>query len=597
MASELYNVIDALSREKGIDPQIVVTAVEDAIVVATRKYYKTQENLRAELDKESGQIRAFAVRSIVEGPDQVEDPVAQITLDDAKRIDPAAEVGGELRTYKATDVLGRIAAQLAKQVIFQKVREAERDTVYNEYIGRVNEIINATVKRTEGQDVIVDLGKAEGRMPRKEQSRLESFAPGERARVMIVRVEKASKGPQVVVSRAAPELVSHLFQTEVPEIYDNTVVIRAIAREAGERTKIAVMSKDKDVDPVGACVGMKGMRVQSIIRELRGEKIDIIEYHEDPVTFAEKALQPAKVSRVTVLEGQEKHLEVIVDDSQLSLAIGKKGQNVRLAAKLLGWKIDIKSEEEKRQEVEEQMRGMMTPQATPLESVPDLEPGIIEKLVAAGITTVEMVADMTPEQLEEVPGIGPKTVEKISIAVNNYFASLDAVEAGVEATPADGEVLAEGEVPAEGVAVAQDDEEGGEAIGQDVPAEEEARELEEEEAAEDDAEAGEVPDEIDESESDDEVAESEVEPTSESDVEPGEEGGQSGDEQGLPDVPGADSESVEELADEGQAFEAEVVDGVENAPLADEGERIIHERPETPSENVPDEEEPGEKRS
>jgi hypothetical protein len=193
MASELYNVIDALSREKGIDPQIVVTAVEDAIVVATRKYYKTQENLRAELDKESGQIRAFAVRSIVEGPDQVEDPVAQITLDDAKRIDPAAEVGGELRTYKATDVLGRIAAQLAKQVIFQKVREAERDTIYNEYIGRVNEIINATVKRTEGQDVIVDLGKAEGRMPRKEQSRLESFAPGERARVMIVRVEKASK--------------------------------------------------------------------------------------------------------------------------------------------------------------------------------------------------------------------------------------------------------------------------------------------------------------------------------------------------------------------------------------------------------------------
>ncbi|MGA2371184.1 MAG: transcription termination factor NusA [Candidatus Korobacteraceae bacterium] len=597
MASELYNVIDALSREKGIDPQIVVTAVEDAIVVATRKYYKTQENLRAELDKESGQIRAFAVRSIVEGPDQVEDPVAQITLDDAKRIDPAAEVGGELRTYKATDVLGRIAAQLAKQVIFQKVREAERDTVYNEYIGRVNEIINVTVKRTEGQDVIVDLGKAEGRMPRKEQSRLESFAPGERARVMIVRVEKASKGPQVVVSRAVPELVSHLFQTEVPEIYDNTVVIRAIAREAGERTKIAVMSKDKDVDPVGACVGMKGMRVQSIIRELRGEKIDIIEYHDDPVTFAEKALQPAKVSRVTVLEGHEKHLEVIVDDSQLSLAIGKKGQNVRLAAKLLGWKIDIKSEEEKRQEVEEQMRGMMTPQATPLESVPDLEPGIIEKLVAAGITTVEMVADMTPEQLEEVPGIGPKTVEKISIAVNNYFASLDAAEAGAEAVPAEGEVLAEGEASAEGVALAQDDEEGGEAIGQDVPAAVEARELESEEAAEADAEVGEEPDESDESESDDEVAESEVEPTAESDVEPGEEGGQSGDDEGLPDVPEAASESVEELADEGQAFEAEVVDGVENAPLADEGERIIHERPETPNENVPDEEEPGEKRS
>jgi N utilization substance protein A len=595
MASELYNVIDALSREKGIDPQIVVSAVEDAIVVATRKYYKSQENLRAELDKESGQIRAYAVRSIVETSEQVEDPLSQITLDDAKRIDPAAEVGGELRTYKATDVLGRIAAQLAKQVIFQKVREAERDTVYNEYIGRVGEIINATVKRNEGQDVIVDLGKAEGRMPKKEQSRLESFAPGERARCVITRVEKASKGPQVVVSRAAPELVTHLFQTEVPEIYDNTVVIRAIAREAGERTKIAVMSKDKDVDPVGACVGMKGMRVQSIIRELRGEKIDIIEYHDDPVTFAEKALQPAKVSRVTILEGQEKHLEVIVDDSQLSLAIGKKGQNVRLAAKLLGWKIDIKSEEEKRQEVEEQMRGMMGAQTTPIESVPDLEPGIVEKLVAAGITTVESVADMTPEQLEEVPGIGPKTVEKISIAVNAYFSSLDAAEA----PPAEGgDVVAEGaEVAAEGSeSVAEELPNAGEELGQDVSAEEEARELAASEDGESDEQAGETADEVDAAERDDPEAESAEELSAESDVEPGEEGGQSGDDEGLSDEPEASSESVEELADEGQAFESEVVDGVENAPLADEGERIIHERPETPNENRPDEEEPGEKR-
>src|SRR5215813_5816109 len=430
MASELYNVIDALSREKGINPDIVVSAVEDAIVVATRKYYKTQENLRAELDKETGQIRAFAVRTIVENSDMVEDPNAQISLDDAKRIDPAAEVGGELRTEKPTEVLGRIAAQLAKQVIFQKVREAERDTVYNEYIGRVGEIINATVKRIEGQDVIVDLGKAEARMPKKEQSRLESFSAGERVRVVIVRVEKAAKGPQVVASRAVPELVTHLFQTEVPEIYDNTVVIRAIAREAGERTKIAVMSKDKDVDPVGACVGMKGMRVQSIIRELRGEKIDIIEYHEDPVVFAEKALQPAKVSRVTVLEGQDKHLEVIVDDSQLSLAIGKKGQNVRLAAKLLGWKIDIKSEEEKRQEVEQQMASLVTPAATPLDRVPDLGESLIAKLHEAGVTTVEALADMTPEQLEELLGVGPKTVEKISLAVNNYYSSLDAAPAG-----------------------------------------------------------------------------------------------------------------------------------------------------------------------
>jgi transcription termination/antitermination protein NusA len=262
----------------------------------------------------------------------------------------------------------------------------------------------------------------------------------------------------VVVSRAAPELVQNLFQTEVPEIYDGTVVIRAIAREAGERTKIAVMSKDKDVDAVGACVGMKGMRVQSIIRELRGEKIDIIEYHEDPVTFAEKALQPAKVSRVTVVDPSEKHLEVVVDDTQLSLAIGKKGQNVRLAAKLLGWKIDIKSEEEKRQEVEQQMSALTSQTATPLESVPGLGEGLVEKLGAAGITTVEALADMTPEQLEAIEGIGPKTVEKISLAVNNYFSSLEGGEAASSAEGEAQELSAEGaegqppaeEVPAEG---------------------------------------------------------------------------------------------------------------------------------------------------
>jgi N utilization substance protein A len=452
MASELYNTIDALSREKGIDPQIVVSAVEDAIVMATRKYYKSQENLRAKLDKETGKINAFAVKTVVETPLQVEDPNLQITLEDARKVDPALEVGGELQIPKVTEgILGRIAAQLAKQVIFQKVREAERDTVYNEYIGRVGEIVNATVKRVEGPDVIFDIGKAEARMPRKEQSRLESFAISERVRVVIARVERASKGPGVVVSRAAPELVQHLFQTEVPEIYDGTVVIRAIAREAGERTKIAVMSKDKDVDAVGACVGMKGMRVQSIIRELRGEKIDIIEYHEDAVTFAEKALQPAKVSRVTVVDSADKHLEVVVDDSQLSLAIGKKGQNVRLAAKLLGWKIDIKSEEEKRQEVELQMAAMAPQATTPLDSVTGLGEGLVEKLSAAGVTTVEALADMTPEQLEAIEGIGPKTVEKISLAVNNYFASLEQGEAGA----AEGELSAEG-VTAEGEAVTED---------------------------------------------------------------------------------------------------------------------------------------------
>ncbi len=421
MANVLYDSIEALSRDKGIDPQIVVTAVEDAIALATRKYYKTQENMRAELDKETGEIRAYVYKTVVETPEQVEDPLNQITLEEARELAPEVEAGGEIRFYKPTDVLGRIAAQMAKQVIFQKVREAERDTVFNEYAHRVGEVLNATVKRVELQDVIFDIGKAEARMPRREQSRLEQFAVGERVRVVLLRVDRASRGPQVIVSRAAPELVQNLFQSEVPEIYDGTVIIRAIAREAGERTKIAVMSRDKDVDPVGACVGMKGMRVQSIIRELRGEKIDIIEFSEEITTFAEKALQPAKVSRVSIADLTDKQLEVIVDDTQLSLAIGKKGQNVRLAAKLLGWKIDIKSEEEKRQEVEQQMQAMAGVTATPIEQVSELGDSIIQKLVAAGITTVEALADMTPEQLEEIPGIGEKTLEKISVAVRHYF--------------------------------------------------------------------------------------------------------------------------------------------------------------------------------
>jgi N utilization substance protein A len=421
MASVLYQSIEALSRDKGIDPQIVVSAVEDAIALATRKYYKTQENMRAELDRESGEIRAYVYKTVVEAPEQLEDPVNQITLDDARALAPEVETGGEIRYYKPTDVLGRIAAQMAKQVIFQKVREAERDTVYKEYAHRLGEVLNATVKRLELQDVIFDLGKAEARMPKREQSRLEQFAIGERVRVVLQRVDRAAKGPQVIVSRAVPELVQSLFQSEVPEIYDNTVVIRAIAREAGERTKIAVLSRDKDVDPVGACVGMKGMRVQSIIRELRGEKIDIIEFSEEITTFAEKALQPAKVSRVSITDLGEKQIEVIVDDSQLSLAIGKKGQNVRLAAKLLGWKIDIKSEEEKRQEVEQQMQAMSGGPSTPIEQVTELGEQIIQKLVVAGITTVEALADMTPEQLEEIPGIGEKTLEKISLAVRHYF--------------------------------------------------------------------------------------------------------------------------------------------------------------------------------
>ena len=442
--SALYQSIELLSQEKGIDPGIVVGAVEEAIALATRKYYKTQENMRGELNKETGEITAYIYKTVVADEDQLEDPVNQITLEEANELAPGVEVGSEIRMYRDTSPLGRIAAQLAKQIIFQKVREAERDTVFQEYAHREKEVLNATVKRVEGQDVIFDLGKAEARCPKREQSRLEQFSVGERVRVVLLKVDRAAKGPQVVVSRAAPELVQNLFQSEVPEIYDNTVVIKAIAREAGERTKIAVQSRDKDVDPVGACVGMKGMRVQSIIRELRGEKIDIIEYSDEITTFAEKALQPAKVSRVSITDLTEKQLEVIVDDTQLSLAIGKKGQNVRLAAKLLGWKIDIKSEEEKRQEVEQQMQALAGAPTTPIEQVAELGESITQKLIAAGVTTVEALADMTPEQLEEIPGIGEKTLERISVAVRHYFGHFEEGEGGEVSAEGAAESAAEG---------------------------------------------------------------------------------------------------------------------------------------------------------
>jgi N utilization substance protein A len=456
-----------------------VGAVEEAIALATRKFYKTQENMRGELNKETGEIQAYIYKTVVADEEQIEDPVNQITLTEANEMAPGVEVGSEIRIYRDTSPLGRIAAQLAKQIIFQKVREAERDTVFQEYAHREKEVLNATVKRIEGQDYIYDLGKAEARCPKREQSRLEQFSVGERVRVVLLKVDRAAKGPQVIVSRAAPELVSNLFQSEVPEIYDNTVVIRAIAREAGERTKIAVQSRDKDVDPVGACVGMKGMRVQSIIRELRGEKIDIIEYSDEITTFAEKALQPAKVSRVSITDLTDKQLEVIVDDTQLSLAIGKKGQNVRLAAKLLGWKIDIKSEEEKRQEVEQQMQALAGAPTTPIEQVTELGESIIQKLVTAGITTVEGLADMTPEQLEEIPGIGEKTLEKISVAVRHYFGQFEEAEAAAAAAAAEADAAG----VTEGASVEAAAQESGAAEIQNAPAVEGSAEAEAENAA------------------------------------------------------------------------------------------------------------------
>ncbi len=417
MANLLYQQIEMLSREKHIEPEVVISAIEDAMVVAARKFYKSEEDLRGKFNAESGQVDVYAVLTVVE---EVADPKREISLTDAKKKDPSIELGGEIRTSKPTDVLGRIAAQTAKQVILQKVREAERDTIYNEYHTRAGELVTAIVKRAEGPDLIVDMGRTEARLPKREQSKLETYNIGERLRVVIKAVDRAAKGPQVIVSRADASLVQRLFEMEVPEIYDGTVQIRAAAREAGERTKVAVASRDKDVDPVGACVGMKGMRVQSIIRELRGEKIDIIPYNEETVAFAQKALSPAKVTRVQITDPENKKLEVIVEDSQLSLAIGKKGQNVRLASKLIGWDIDIKSEEEKRREIEEQMTALTAP-TTPLTVLAGVGPKTIEKIEAAGITSLEKLASMTPEQLMEIPGIGEKMVDKIYQAVNRFY--------------------------------------------------------------------------------------------------------------------------------------------------------------------------------
>src|ERR1700739_1415756 len=429
MANLLYQQIGRLSREKHIEPEIVVSAIEDAMVVAARKYYKTEENLRGKFNPDTGQVDVFSVLTVVE---EVTDPKAEIALAEAKKKNPTAEVGTEILTAKPTDVLGRIAAQTAKQVILQREREAARDTIYNEYHNRVGELVTVIVKRAEGPDLIVDMGRTEARLPKREQSKLETYNIGGRLRVGITMVDRAAKGPQVIVSRADASLVQRLFEMEVPEIYDGTVQIRFAARGAGERTKVAVASRDKECDPVGAGVGMKGMRVQSIIRELRGEKIDIIPYNEETVAFAQKALSPAKVTRVQITDPENKKLEVIVEDSQLSLAIGKKGQNVRLASKLIGWDIDIKSEEEKRREIEEQMTALTAP-TTPLTVLAGVGPKTIEKIEAAGISNLEKLASMTPEQLMEIPGIGEKMVDKIYQAVNRFYEGGDAAAAGATA--------------------------------------------------------------------------------------------------------------------------------------------------------------------
>lgn len=425
----IYSQIEDLSKLKGIDPGIVMEAVRSAILVAARKYYDANEDLVAEVNAETGNVEVYGVKTVSE---LVADAARELSINEARKLDKDAEVGDQLRFPKPTDQLGRISAQMAKQVIFQKIREAERDTVCAEFEDRIDNLETCTVKRNEGPDLIVDLGRTEARLPRREQSRLESFSIGDRVRVIIKQIERVGRGPAVVVSRASEELVRRLFEQEVPEIYDGTVQIEACAREAGERTKVAVVSHDRDVDPVGACVGMKGMRVQSIIRELRGEKIDIIQYSEDPIELAARALSPARISRVQVVDPETRHLEVVVDDMQLSLAIGKKGQNVRLAAKLIGWKIDIKSEEDKRVEMEDELSAL-SGSNTPVSALIDfgMAEDMADKLIEAGSATVEALADMTPEQLQQIEGMDSAVLQQIQLAVNGYYAQFEPQQVAV----------------------------------------------------------------------------------------------------------------------------------------------------------------------
>src|SRR6476620_7909944 len=409
MANPLQQTIEALAKEKGIEPDVVITAIEEAVATASRKYYKTGENLKTRFNTETGQVDLFALKTVVE---EVTTPATEIAIAEAREMyrplygDDVAnsiELGDEMEFPKPTEVLGRIAAQTAKQVIFQKVREAEREHVFAEYNDRIGEVVNGTVKRFENGDIIIEIGRIEAVLPRKEQSRAESYTPQDRVRTVIKGVNRSAKGPQIVLSRTDPALLIKLFEQEVPEIYDGTVMIRGAVREAGDRAKVAVYSRERDVDPVGACVGMKGTRVQSIIRELRGEKIDIVEWSEDPIVFVTNAISPAKVQLVSNVDAAEKVMEVVVEDKQLSLAIGKKGQNVRLAAKLTGWKIDIKSEEEKRREVEAQLGSLESgpPEAAPEDAASEPAQDVETADVESGVETAQAESAPDAETLSE----------------------------------------------------------------------------------------------------------------------------------------------------------------------------------------------------
>ena len=408
MSSELLNALETIQKEKKIPKEEILRVIENALVSAYKKHVGKNVNVEAKVDSETGAMSACVIKKVVEN---VVNPLLEISLQDAKKYTKSAKIGEDVRIQLDTDDFSRIAAQTAKQVIVQKIRESERDSLYEEMKGKIGEMVNGSIYKIANKNIIVDLGRSEAILPVSEQVYKEKFAVGQHIRALIIKAEKNVKGPNTVLSRAHPDLVKVLFELEVPEIYEKIVNIVNIVREPGVRTKIAVTSNNPKVDPVGACVGVKGARIKPIIDELRGERIDLIPYSSDPVRYITAAISPAKVISVTIVSDTEKKAEVIVADDQLSLAIGKSGHNVRLAARLTGWHIDVKSEQQKKQEMEQKV----VEQTSALEQLKDkgVSDKIIDLLVQAGISNIQKLAELKVDDLTTLPGIGPKTAEKI----------------------------------------------------------------------------------------------------------------------------------------------------------------------------------------
>jgi len=400
----LKREIDQIAKDKSIDRSEIIRAIEEAMKQAARRDQGAEKEIEARYNEELGEIELFEFREVVENLEDVEDESTQICLEYAHEFDPEAELGDEIGVKMDTSSFGRILAQTAKQVIIQLIREAERDNVYEEYRDRVGEIINGIVRRFEKGAIIIDLGRAEAVLPLREQVPRENYRPGDRLRAYVTDVNKNAKGSQIVLSRTCMELLLKLFEQEVPEMYEGIVTIQSSAREPGGRSKVAVVSRDSDVDPVGACVGMKGSRVQAVVQELRGERIDIVPWNPDPARYVCSALSPAQVSKV-IIDDAENSMDVIVPDDQLSLAIGRKGQNVRLAVQLTGWKIDIKSESKMRE-----LAQWLTEAVSVVEGCGELD---AELLLQQGITSLEDLAECETELLTSLPGINEAGAQRI----------------------------------------------------------------------------------------------------------------------------------------------------------------------------------------